>query len=327
MRTAVLGLLLVFCFSVSAVAAQQASAQMYQGRTVRVVIPSGAGGNPDILGRLIARKLSEDTGGTFVVINRPGASGAVGNEIVAKALPDGYTLLVTATNYVTSTPHTRLQMPYDSLNDLVPVVQIATSQYVLVSHPNVPAKTVRELIELAKTKSGFLAFSSSGIGSGYHLAGEMINQMAGVNMLHVPYNGAPAALSGLLTEEVDFTFSSFLMIKPFAEAGRLRIIATGGMTRDPALPHIPTLNESGLPGYKMTSGGQGMFVPKGTPQSIVEYLNRTVHTILATTEMKTSWKDQGMNFTPNTPAQFTAIIKEEYDDFGKRLRAVGIKPE
>ena len=323
MRRAILCSLFAFCFSVSA--EQQTVAEPYRGKTVRIIIPSGTVGNPDILGRLIAEKLNADTGGNFLVINRPGATGIIGNDVVAKARPDGHTLLIAPSSYIASVPHMHRKMPYDSLNDLVPVVQITTAGYVLVSHPSVPTKTVRELITLAKTKPGFLTFSSSGVGSGYHLAGEMINQMTGANMLHVPYIGAGAALMGLLIGEVDLMFASVLMVKPFAEAGRLRIVAVSGLRRDPVLPH-PTLNESGLPGHEMMSW-QGMFAPKGTPPDIIEYLNKTVSAILTAPEIRSQWKSQGMEFVPNTPAQFKAIVRKDYDRFGKLIRAIGIEPE
>lgn len=326
MRTAII-LCSLFALFAHVSEAQQTNTQTYQGKTVRIIIPSGVGGNPDILGRLIAGELSNKMGGTFLVINRPGASGTIGGDIVAKAAPDGNTLLVAPSSYVVGVPHTRLNMPYDPLRDLVPVLQIVTRVgYVLVSHPSVPAKTVGELIALAKARPSFLTFGSPGIGSGYHLAGELFNQRVGVKMLHVPYGGAPAALNGLLSGDVDLVFTSPLMIRAFAETGKLHIIAVAGLNRELLLPHIPTLNESGLPGFDM-SDWQGLFAPAGTPAGIVEYLNEMVSAILSTPEMRALLNEQGVKFRQNTAAEFAIIVESDYDRLGKLTRAIGIKPQ
>lgn len=312
---------LLVCLSVSA---PHAAAQ--SRGIIRVIVPAPVGGQPDMLGRQIAQKLGEKTGSTFLVINRPGATGILGNEVVAKAAPDGSTLLFTPKSYITNTPQVHLRMPYDSLDDLVPVVQTGIYGFALVSHPSVPAKTVKELIALAKTKPGLLTFGSPGVGNSLHISGALFNRMAKVEMLHVPYTGAPAAMNGLLGGHIDLAFSSILVAKPLVETGKVRAIAVTGSTREPLLPHVPTINESGLSGYEVLDW-HGMFAPRGTPQSIVDSLNEMVHVILVTREMKETWRNQAITFEPNTPAQFKDIVRRDYERSGNLIRAIGIKPE
>lgn len=313
----------VFCFSVFF--ASQTVAETNRDKIVQVIIPAPAGGQPDVLGRQIIQKLEEKTGETFLVMNKPGATGIIGNNFVAKAFPDGNTLLITPKSYITNTPHVHRKMPYDSLSDLVPIIQTGAYEFALVSNLNVPAKTVKELIALAKMKPEFLTFGSPGVGNSLHISGELFQQMAGVKMVHIPFTGAPAALNALVGGHIDLAFSSILAVKSFADAGKLRIIAVTGHTRNPLLPNIPTIDESGLPGYEMIDWN-GMFAPKGTSLIIVEHLNVMVHDILMTQEMRDLWESQGVKFTPNTPTQFKTIVKDDYDRSGKLIRTIGINP-
>ncbi len=322
MHSSVFCTFLAFCLAVTLVS--QALAQ--SNPPIQVVVPAPAGGQPDVLGRQIVQRINEKTSETFLVLNKPGATGIIGNSFVAKSLPDGRTLLITPKSYVVTTPHVHLKMPYDSLDDLVPVIQTGTYVFVLVSHPGIPAKTVKELIAFAKSKPDALTFGSPGVGNSLHISGELFQQMAKVKMLHVPFVGAPAALNALVGGHIDLAFSSVLAAKPLAEAGKIRIIAVTGLTRDSLLPNVPTIDESGLTGYEMVDWN-GVFVPKGTPSSMVDYYNEMIHSILVTQEMRDLWGSQGIRFTPNTPAQFKTIVKNDYDYVGQLIRIIGIKPE
>ena len=315
---------LALFFSVLAI--QQTDAQTYRGKVVRMFVGSPAGSNTDLLGRPVAQKLSEETGGMFLVNNRPGGTGIIANEIVAKAKPDGYTLLIAPSSSITSVPHLHLKMPYDSLDDLIPVIQIGTSSNVLVSHPIVPVKTVEDLIRIAKMKPNFLTFGSSGVGSAFHLSGELFVHMANVKMLHVPYNGVTPALTDLLGGRIDFLFFPYVVMRPFIETGKLRVIAVTGSARNPLLPVIPTISESGLRKYEVNNW-VGIFAPKMTPPVIVEYLSNVIQSILVTPELRMFWRNQGVEFRSNTPKEFSTIVRDSYDRYGKLLATVGIKPQ
>lgn len=322
MRVPILCSVFAFCLAVSVV--QETDAQIYRGKVVQVVIGSPVGSNSDLLGRPIAQKLGEETGGVFLVNNRPGATGIIANELVAKSAPDGYTLLIAPSSFITSVPHLHLKMPYDSLGDLVPIVQLGASPSVLVSHPSVPIKTVADLIRVAKARPNLLTFGSGGVGDAFHLSSELFKQMGGVEMLHVPYRGITIALTDLVGGRIDLLFATYVIIRPLV--GKLRIIAVTSIARDPLLPDIPTIDESGLRGYEMTNW-VGMFAPKSTAPVVVEYLNKTIHNILMTPELRTMWKNQGVQFKPNIPKEFSIIVQNSYTRYGKLIATVGIKPE
>jgi tripartite-type tricarboxylate transporter receptor subunit TctC len=303
-----------------------ALAQAYPTRAVRFVLGFPAGTNVDVLARPLAVKLSETFGQQFVVDNRPGATGLIANEQVAKAAPDGYTLLVAPGSSLTSTPHLRLKMPYDALKDFVPVAQLNGFPQVLIVNPVVPAKTVKEMIALARAKPGVLTYGSSGVGSAFHLAGELFASMAKVNMLHVPYKGGNLALTDLLGGRIDLMFYSFAIAEPQIKAGRLRAIAVTSLQRDPLYPAVPTIHESGLPGYDIT-GWHGVFAPAGTAREIVERLNAAINKALALPEMRELWASQGMAVVTGTPEQFAKRLNDDYAKYGRLVKAVGIKPE
>lgn len=323
MRSSIVCAIFVFCSSLGI--AQQTIA-MPCNKT-DVFIGSPAGSNTDLLGRQVIQKLSEQTGETFVITNRPGATGIIANDTVAKARPNGCTLLVAPWSSTTVMPHMRQTLPYDPLNDLVPVIQIAKFGYVLVSHPSVPANSIGDLIRLGKKNPVSLVFGSTGIGSGYHLAAELFSSMANVQILHVPYGGGNTpVLKDILGGHIDLMFAGAVVVQPFVEVGKLRIIAVTGLTRNALFPHIPTIDESGLPGYEVT-GWIGIFVPKGTPSSVVESLNRRIGTVFNAPEMRALWKNQDVEFSPNTPMEFATIFRDSYDRNGKLIRKIGIKPE
>lgn len=312
--------------AICAISVEHVRAEDYPSKPVRLIVGFTAAGVTDFLARAIAPRLSDVLGTQFVVDNRPGASGMIANDLVAKAAPDGSTLLVASGSSITSNPHMRSKMPYDSLKDLAPITQIAVFSFVLVSHPGVPAKTVRELVALAKAKPGVLTFGSSGIGTAFHLSCELFNRTANVNIVHIPYKGGSAALIDILGGRVDLMFYSLATLQPYIESRKLRAIAVTSLVRSPQLPDVPTVDESGLRGFEM-SGWQGMFAPGKTPESIVGRLNTSIVKVLTTPAIRELWKTQGLDVATNTPEQFAAIVKHEYDRYGKLIKAAGIKVE
>ncbi|HWI13082.1 MAG TPA: tripartite tricarboxylate transporter substrate binding protein [Burkholderiales bacterium] len=303
-----------------------AQAQAYPARPVRLVLGFPAGTNVDILARPVAVRLGEMLGQQVVVDNRPGATGLIANELVAKSAPDGYTLLVAPGSSLTSTPHLRVKMPYDSLRDFVPIAQMNSFPQVVIVNPSVPAKNVKELIALAHARPGVLTYGSSGVGSAFHLAGELFASMAGVKMLHVPYKGGNLALTDLVGGRIDVMFYSLAVAQPQIKAGKVRAIAVTGLNHDALMPELPTVNESGLRGYDIT-GWHGFFGPAGTPRDIVSRLNDAIGRILATDEIRRLWASEGMEVVIATPEQFAQRVRADYEKYGRIVKAVGIKPE
>ena len=294
---------------------------------ITMMIGAPAGSNTDLLGRQVLQKISEKTGETFVVVNRAGAVGLMANEAVARAKPDGCTLLMASFSSMTIMPHMRLRMPYDPQNDLVPVLQLAKFDYVLVSHPSVPVRSVQDLVRIGKKAPGVLNFGSTGVGSGFHLAAELFAIMADIRILHVPYGGGSApVLKDILGGHIDVMFASGLVVEPYVKAGRLRMLGTTGRTRNSMYSGIPTIDEAGVRGYEM-SGWIGIFAPKGTPPSMAESINRTFQDTLNTQAMRTLWKNQDVEYTTNSPAEFAKIVRDAYRSNGELIRKTGIKPE
>jgi len=298
----------------------------YPTKPVRLVLGFPAGTNVDVLARPIAQRMSEIVGHPVIVDNRPGATGLIANEFVAKAPPDGYTLLVAPGSSLTSTPHLKLRMPYDALKDFAPIIQINSFPQVLIVNPTVPAKTVKELIAIARSRPGVLTFGSSGTGSAFHLAGELFKSLAKIDMLHVPYKGGNVALNDLLGGRLDLMFYSLAIANPQITAGKLRAIAVTGLKRDPLQPNVPTVDESGLKGYEIT-GWHGFLAPAGTPADIVSRLNATIAKILGTAEIRQLWASQGMEVVVNAPEQFAQRIRADYEKYGRIVKTVGIPAE
>ena len=311
---------------VAVLSATSAFAQSYPAKPVRLVLGFPPGTNVDVLARPIAQRMSETLGQPVIVDNRAGATGLIANEFVSKAPPDGYTLLVAPGSSLTSTPHLKLKMPYDSLKDFAPIIQINSFPQVLIVNPIVPAKTVKELIAVARARPGVLTFGSSGSGSAFHLAGELFKSMAKVDMLHVPYKGGNIALNDLLGGRIDLMFYSLAIANPQIQAGKVRAIAVTGLKRDPLQPNVPTVDESGLKGYEIT-GWHGFFAPAGTPRDAIERVNVTVAKILGTREIRELWATQGMEVVTTTPEQFAKRIRADYEKYGRIVKAVGIQPE
>ncbi|CAN0166188.1 unnamed protein product, partial [Phaeothamnion confervicola] len=300
-----------------------ALAQAYPAKAVRIVVPFAAGGGTDSLARLLGMKLQESLGQTFVIDNRPGAGGTIGTEIAARAPPDGYTLLAVNAGHVIN-PHLYKTLTYDTVKSFAPVALWGTASYVLVVHPSVPATSVKELIALAKRRSD-MTFASSGNASTTHLAAELFNNMAGTKMTHVPYKGGGPANTALISGEVTCYFGSIGGSLPHIHSGRLRTLAVTGIKRSSALPLVPTIAESALPGYDVT-GWFGMLAPAGTPHDAVAALNKEVNRALQQPEFRKRLLDaEGADPAPLSTAEFAQFITAELRKYAEIVRISGAR--
>jgi len=291
---------------------------------VKIILGFPAATTVDLLVRPLAQKLGESLGQQVIVENRSGATGLIANEAVARAAPDGYTLLGAPGSSLASSPQMFAKPPFNVLEDFAPISQIGAFGYVFIVHPGVPVKSVKELIALARAKPGFLTYGSSGIGGGFHLAGELFTSMARVNMLHVPYNGGAAAMNDILAGRIDMMFYSMAVARPHIQTGKLRPLSVTGMNRDELLPEVPTMDEAGLKGYEMT-GWHGLVAPAGTPVAVINKLNAEIVRLLQTADMKRLWNRYGMGTPTATPAQFAEVIKSDYEKYSKLIKSAGIK--
>jgi tripartite-type tricarboxylate transporter receptor subunit TctC len=303
-----------------------APAQPFPSKPVRLVTGSQAGGGTDITARAIQQAVAPLLGVPVVIDNRPGTAGMVANDFVAKQPPDGHTLLIQPGSFVTISPQLNASPRWDTMKHLAAVVQVSTYDLVLVAHPSVPARNVKELIAVARAKPGMISFASSGVGSNFQLAGELLKLEAKVDMLHVAYRGSPPAVLDLVAGRVDTMFVHVPTVKGHIDAGRLRALAMTGTRRSALLPQVPTIAESGLKAYEI-SGIEGIFAPIGTPREIVARLNSVVGGALSTPEMKASWASKGIEFVPNTPEQFAAKVQFDYDKTAALIKAADIRPE
>jgi tripartite-type tricarboxylate transporter receptor subunit TctC len=296
------------------------AADEYPARAVRMVVPFAPGGGTDVVGRILAQQLSQRLGQSFVVENKPAGSGIVGADFVAKSQGDGYTLLF-AFSSLSSSAKLISHLPYDPIADFAPVVLATTSPLVMFLHPSVPATSVKEFIAYAKANPGKLNYGSSGPGSSPHLATELFMSMAGIQMTHIPYKGIAPAITAQLANEVQMSLTPIAVGMPHAKAGRLRALASAGLKRSSAIPDVPTIDESGLPGFEVV-GWWGMLAPAKTPRPIVLLLNREVRAALDNPEVRKSLVDQGMDPSGGSPEEFGTLIRadmEKWGDVGKRL--------
>jgi tripartite-type tricarboxylate transporter receptor subunit TctC len=307
----------------------QAQAQKsvpYPAKAVRVVVGYAPGGATDIAGRLIAQKLSEATGQTFIVENRPGASATIASELVARAAPDGYTLFIAASASHSIMPSLIAKLPYDVHRDFAPISLVALSPQLMVVHPSLPVRTVADMIKLARAQPGQLNFGSGGTGTPPHLAGEMFQQMAGVKLLHVPYKGEAPALTDLIGGQLSLIFSNVVAVLPQVQAGRLRGIAATSANRVPTLPQYPTIGESGLPGYA-TDSWFGLVATAGTPAEVLARLHADSVRGLAQADVRERLAAQGLFVKSSSPAELTALMQSEFVRWAKVIKAAGIKIE
>src|SRR5665647_1547502 len=304
-----------------------ASAQSYPTKLIHLVVPYPAGGPLDIMARAIGQKLTEAWKQPVVVDNRAGAGGNIGADFVAKSAPDGYTLLMGAVATHAINPTLYGKMPYDPVKDFAPVALVAQVPNILVVNPSVPARSVRELIELARARPGYLNFGSGSTGSTGHLAGELFNTMAGVKMVHIPYKGAAPAMADLLAGQVQLMFDNLASALPHVKAGKLRALAVTTLARSPAMPDLPTIAESGLPGFDLSTWF-GLLVPAGTPPEIVAKLNAEVVRALNAKDMRERLEKMGAEPPANnTPERFAAFIRTEAAKYAKVVKDSGAKVE
>jgi tripartite-type tricarboxylate transporter receptor subunit TctC len=300
------------------------SAQTYPTKPIRLVVPFPPGGATDILARDVAQKLTEAWGQSVIVDNRPGAGGNIGSELVAKSAPDGYTLEMGTVGTHAINASLYAKMPYDHVKDFTPVILVAGVPNVLVVTPSLPVNSVAELIAYAKANPGKLNFASSGNGTSIHLSGELFKVMAGVQMTHIPYKGSAPALQDLIAGQVQLMFDNLPPSLPQIKAGKLRALAVTSLARAPALPDVPTLAESGLPGFEASSWF-GILAPAGTPAPIVAKLNAEVAKWLATPEAKEKLLKQGANPAGGTPEDFAKHIAAETAKWAKVVKDSGAK--
>jgi len=306
----------------AAAVAGPASAQTYPDKPVRMVVAFAPAGGTDIVARLVAPRMAELFGQSVVVENRAGAGGVIGTENVAKAAPDGYTTLMVTMGNLAVNPYL-YSMRVDVQRDLKPVSKVVEVQFALLVHPSVPAKTLREFIDLAKARPGHLTYSSSGIGGGPHLAGELFDSLAGTKLTHVPYKGSGQSLSDLIGGQVSGSFDSLLQALPYVRDGRLRALAILGSERSPLLPDVPTVAEAGVPGYEFTNW-YGLVAPAGTPQPVVEKLNGAVRQVLGQPDIRRKLEDMGARVVGDSPEAFGKFIATENTKWEKVIRAAKI---
>jgi tripartite-type tricarboxylate transporter receptor subunit TctC len=307
------------------VPAAPCTAQDYPSRPVKMIIPFGAGGPTDIFTRLLAEELRKSLKEPFVMENRPGAGTIIGTDAAAKSPPDGYTLLmISATQTTTETlvPN----KPFKLMRDFVPVASLLNSELVMVVHPSVPVNTVKEFIALAKSKPGALNYASSGVGSNYHMAGELFKNLTGTDILHVPYKGSSGARNDIISGQIEMMFDSLPSMVPMIKAGRVKALGTTGKVRSATLPDVPTLSEAGVPGYEATIW-IGLMVPTGTPQPIVTLLSTEINKILARPDVKEAWEKQGATPMIMKPEEFGVYVQSEIDKWARLIKANNIKPE
>jgi tripartite-type tricarboxylate transporter receptor subunit TctC len=324
LKYTIAGVTLALLTTTLTVAAGEASAQTYPGKTIRMVVPIGAGGGTDTMARLISQRLSEQMGVAIIVDNRPGAGTVIGTEYVSKAAADGYTLMTVAPEFSIQ-PNLR-KVPYDPIKDFAFVTQLASGQYLLTTHPTVPVKTPREFLALAKARPGQVAFGSSGPGSANHLAGVLFQSMTGTKMLHVPYKSAGAAGTALMGGEIDFMFSNVASAITHVRSGRLRAIATTGEKRSTAVPEVPTIDETAVRGFVVT-GFYIMMAPAGTPREIIGRLHAESVKALQTPQLKERLAALGLEPVGSSPDAATAFIRAEIAKWAPVVKAAGATAE
>lgn len=314
-----------FSIALMSLGAGVVSGQDFPTKPIRIVIPFAAGGGTDVIGRLLARKLSEASSQQAVVDNRAGGGAIIGSELVARSAPDGHTLLLTA-NPHTANPALYAKLPYDTVRDFAPVTLVASAPLILVVHPSLPARTVKELIALAKARPGQLSYGTSGNGGPQHYAGELFKHMTGINIIHVPYRGGAPATIDLLAGHVQLAFNAMINALPHLPGGRLRALAVTSARRSDAAPEVPTVAESSLKGFETTTW-YGIFVAAGTPPAVIGKLNDGLIRALRQPDVAEILRKSGMSPVGNSPEAFGRFVVEEIDRFRKVARDSGMRIE
>jgi tripartite-type tricarboxylate transporter receptor subunit TctC len=302
-----------------------AFAQSWPNKPVKIVVPFAAGGPADIYARVVGEKLQAALGQSFVIEDKPGGGAIIGTDAVAKSPPDGYTLLMMSNTH-TVNESLFAEKPYQLMRDLVPVAPVNYSDLVMVVHPSVPAANLREFLALAKAKPGELNYASSGPGTPYHMAGELLKAMAGVDIVHVPYKGSAGARTDVLGGQVHMMFDAITTMAPNVRAGKLRALGTSGKVRSTVLPEVPTLSEAGVPGYDAVIW-LGIMAPAGTPRAIVERLNNEITRAVNSPELKEQWAKQGAVSMSMTPEEFGRYMREDIEKWARIVKISGAKPD
>ncbi len=306
-------------------AAAQAAAN-YPAKPLRIIVPFAPGGPNDILGRIVGQKLNELWGQPALIENRGGAGGTIGVDAAAKSPADGYTIVMGGSSNLAVAPGLYARLPYDPLRDLTPVANVAFVPYVLAINPHVPAKTVKELIVVAKSKKGLLSYGSSGTGAMSHLAAELLKAASGADIVHVPYKGTAPAVTDVIAGQIDMMLADYAAVAPHARVGKLRLLAVAGSKRSAAAPELPTVAEAGVKGYAVDAWF-GIVAPAGVPKDIIAKLNAAVVNALKSPDVKQRFHDLGYEAIGDTPEHFAETIKTDIDKFGRVIRSAGIKAE
>ena len=314
-----------FC-AAAMLSAAPASAQTWPAKPVRLMVPFPPGGSTDIVARIVAQKLGERLGQSIVIENRGGAGGTIGTALIAKSAPDGYNLTVASTSTHVVAPSVYIKLDYDPVKDFAPVSLMAVSPYLLVVTPSLPAKTLQELVALAKKQPGKLNYASAGVGSTTHLAMEMLKSVSGTYMLHIPYNGNGPAGTAVIGGQVEVLFGSLPALLPHAKSGRARALAVGTPRRSPSLPEVPTVAESGYPGFD-ASLWLAIMAPTGTPQPILERLNREIVALVGAADTREALDKAGAEPLTSTPAELAALIRDGMPKYAAIVKTASIKPE
>lgn len=307
-------------------AVQVARAQAYPDKPIRMVVPFAVGGALDVVARIVGQKVSESWGRQIIIDNRLGAGGNIGAEYVARAAPDGYTLLMSSVTTQAINMSLLAKPPYDFEHDYAPASMVASAPLTLMIHPALPAKSVREFIAIAKARPRQLNYFSSGVGTGTHLAAEIFDQMAGIRTTHVPYKGAGQAISDLLAGQMQFAFTTIQIALPHLEAGKLRVLGIGSTQRFPRMPNLPTIAEGGVKGYEAEQW-YGVIAPRGTPPAVIQKWAGELRTIVASGDVRERFLSQGIVPVSSTPEQFAAIIRDNVTRFAKVIKTLALKIE
>jgi tripartite-type tricarboxylate transporter receptor subunit TctC len=302
-----------------------ASAQPYPSKPIRVISPFPPGGSVDLVARMFAPKLSELLGQQVIVDDRPGASGNIGTELVARAAPDGYTLLINTIPFVANA-NLYKKLPYDPLKDFAPITQLTASPSMLAVHPSLPLHSVKELLALARAKPGQLNYGSAGPATNPHIAGELFNYLGKVNITVVHYKGGGPALTAAVSGEVGIVFTNFAETSAFVRSGRLRALGVTSLKRQPTMPDVPTLDEAGVKGYEFVTW-HGLWAPKGTPAPVIALVNERMKKALAGPDQVKMFADRGLDIVTSSPEDFTAHVAAEYAKWGKVFKERGMKVE
>jgi tripartite-type tricarboxylate transporter receptor subunit TctC len=307
------------------VAAPAAWSQTYPAKSVRIVVPFAAGGPADIYARFLGQRLQEALGQSFVVDDRPGAGSIIGTDLVAKAPADGYTLLVMSNTHTVNESLVP-KKPFTLMKDFVGIVPINYSDLLMVVHPSLPAKSVKEFVQLAKAKPRGLNYASSGTGTPYHMAGELFKAMAGIDVVHVPHKGSAEARTSVMSGQVEMMTDAITTMAPIAKAGKVRPLATTGAKRSQIMSDLPTVSEAGVPGYEATIW-LGVMAPTGTPKAVVDLLNAEITKITSRPDVRKLWQEQGATAMTMNPVEFDRYLRQDIEKWAKVVKFSGARPD